>query len=564
MSLVSELRGKSDLIDRAYLFAEDAHKGQKRATGEPYFNHALATANNLASWGMDETIVAAGLLHDVVEDTSVTIEEIGKEFGEDIASLVDGITKLGQVKYRGDSAQAENLRKLILAMAEDLRVILIKLADRLHNIKTLAPLPEDKRERIALETMEIYAPLAYRLGMQWLSGELQDLAFPYAYPEEYEWIIKNVKDRYDERESYLRKLEPTVRKHLEEADIELVSIDFRAKRYASLYKKLLKNDMDIDSIYDLVAFRIIVKDVEACYGTLGIIHSLWPPLPGRIKDYIATPKQNGYRSLHTTILGPKQKLIEFQIRTNEMHLEAENGIAAHWAYEEQKNTKSYRRRRTSKANTKELAWVEQLRSWQNDFADPNEFIDAFKIDFLKDRIFTITPKGGVVDLPYGATPVDFAYHIHTDIGNTCVGAKVNGKIVTLDHKLQSNDVVEIITKRNKKPSESWLDFVATSSAKSHIRNGLKGGGATKLIGQTKQRIELKMLTDDRVGLLKDISAIISRSHVNIVKVSSAPRPRSSHHVIKVLCDTDNKNKISKIIVKLKSLKEVKEIDYRFV
>lgn len=564
MATVAELRKNSELIDKAYVFAEKAHEGQKRVTGEPYFNHALATGENLANWGMDKTTIAAGILHDVVEDTDITQEELNKEFGKDISSLVDGITKLGQVKYRGDKAQAENLRKLVLAMAEDLRVILIKLADRLHNMKTLAPLPPDKRMRIALETMEIYAPLAYRLGMQGLSGELQDLAFPYAYPSEYEWIVDHVKEQYEERETYLKKLKPSVEKSLRENGIELISISFRAKRYASLYRKLLRNDMAIDTIHDLVAFRIIVKDVEDCYGTLGVIHNLWPPLPGKIKDYIATPKQNGYRSLHTTVLGPKQKVVEFQIRTQEMHLEAENGIAANWAYEESKGSKSYRKRRASKADPKEMAWVEQLRSWQNEFADANEFIDAFKIDFLKDRIFTLTPKGAVVDLPYGATPVDFAYHIHTDIGNTCVGAKVNGKIVTLDHELQSNDVVLIITQRNKKPSESWLDFVATSSAKSHIRNELKRGGISKLIGQKKQRIELKMITEDRMGLIKDISTIISRSHVNIVSIASAPKARGGHYVTKILCDTDNKNKISKIIFKLKSLKEVKEIDYRFV
>jgi len=564
MASVAELQKTSELIDSAYRFAEKAHMGQKRVTGEPYFNHALATAQNLANWGMDETTIAAGLLHDVVEDTSVTEEQVKKEFGEDIESLVDGITKLGQVKYRGDKAQAENLRKLILAMAEDLRVILIKLADRLHNMKTLEPLPPKKRERIALETMEIYTPLAYRLGMQGLSGELQDLAFPYAYPDEYKWIVDHVKEQYEERETYLKKLTPIVEEALKESGIKLISINFRAKRYASLYKKLLSNDMNIDTIHDLVAFRIIVGDIEDCYGTLGVIHNLWPPLPGKIKDYIATPKQNGYRSLHTTIFGPKNKAVEFQIRTEEMHREAENGIAANWAYEESKGTKAYRRRRSPKASAKEMVWVEQLRSWQGEFTDANDFIDAFKIDFLKDRIFTITPRGAVIDLPYGATPVDFAYHIHTDVGNRCVGAKVNGKIVQLDHKLQSNDVVEIITQKNKKPSESWLDFVATASAKSHIRNALRKGSRNRFLRAKDRKIELKIIADDKVGLLKDVSGIISRSHVNIVSVTSAPREHGNYHLIKVLCDTDNKNKILKIILKLKSLKEVKEIDYRFV
>ena len=564
MASVAELQKTSTLIGRAYEFAKHAHEGQKRVTGEPYFSHALATANQLAEWGLDETTIAAGILHDVVEDTNVTIEDITREFGKEIGFLVDGITKLGQVKYRGDKNQVENLRKFILAMAQDIRVLLIKLADRKHNMMTLKPLPPDKRKRIALETMEIYAPLAYRLGMQGLSGELQDLAFPYVYPEEYLWIIDNIKERYEEREAYLKKLKPTVEKALAENNIRLIEINFRAKRYASLYRKLLKNEMDIDAIHDLVAFRIIVSDIEDCYGTLGVIHNLWSPMPGKIKDYIATPKPNGYRSLHTSIIGPKQRIVEFQIRTEEMHREAENGIAASWAYEEAKGTKKYLKRRSVKANTKEIAWIDQLRSWQKDFSDPEEFINSFKIDFLHDRIFTITPKGAVVDLPMGATPVDFAYHIHTEVGNRCVGAKVNGKIVTLDHKLKSNDVVEIITQKNKKPSESWLDFVVTSGAKSHIRNELHKGGKNNLLRRKKQSIELKIIAMDRVGLLSDVTNIISRSHINILTVNSAPKERGTYQKIKILCDTDNKGKILKIILKLKALKEVKEIDYRFV
>ena len=563
-SSIEELRGESELIEKAYQFSKRAHNGQKRLTGEPYFNHVLATAENLLEWGMDEVTVAAGLLHDVVEDTDVTSESLEIEFGKEIRFLVDGVTKLGTVKYKGNKAQSENLRKLILAMAEDLRVILIKLADRFHNMKTLKPLAPEKRKRIALETTEIYAPLAYRLGMQGLSGELKDLAFPYVYPEEYDWLVRHLKERYEEREAYLKKLKPEVEKSLKDNGIKLVAMDFRAKRYASLYKKLLKNDMAIEKVHDLVAFRIIVKDIEDCYATLGVIHNLWPPLPGKIKDYIATPKSNGYRSLHTTVIGPKKKIIEFQIRTEEMHKEAENGIAAHWAYEEGKSTKFYKRRSSQKASPKEIAWVEQLRAWQGDFSDSEEFVDAFKIDFLKDRIFTITPKGEVIDLPHGATPVDFAYRIHTEVGNRCVGAKVNGKIVPLDYKLQSTDVVEIATKRNKKPSRSWLDFVATSSAKAHIRNALRGNGRNKLLGSRNQHIELKLVAKDRVGLLKDISSIISRSHINIISLTSAPREHGRHHVIKVQCDTDNKNKILKIILKLKALKEVEEIDYRFV
>jgi guanosine-3',5'-bis(diphosphate) 3'-pyrophosphohydrolase len=564
---LSELRKKSELVDKAYNFSKEAHGNQKRLSGEPYFNHAIKTAEYLTEWGIDETTIAAGLLHDVVEDTDVTSEEIGKEFGEEIRFLVDGVSKLGQVKYRGDEKQIENLRKLIISMAEDVRVIIIKLADRLHNMRTLDVLNAQKRRRIAMETMEVYAPLAYQLGMQKLSGELQDIAFPYVYPEEHRWLIRNIKERYREREHYLKKLKPVVEKAIEENGIKIIDMDFRAKRYNSLYKKLLRYEMDIDKVYDLVAFRIIVKSIEDCYATLGIVHNLWPPLPGRIKDYIAAPKPNGYRSLHTSIFGPEQKIVEFQIRTELMHHEAENGIAAHWIY---KDAKTGGRRKSPEATKQEVAIIEQLRAWKNinEFANPKEFIDAFKIDFLKDRIFTITPKGEVIDLPYGATPVDFAYQIHSEIGNQCVAAKANGKIVPLDYKLQSRDVVEIITQKGKKPSSSWLNFVITTNAKNHIRNALRDKIGGTILETPKQHVELKIVAEQKIGLIKDISTIISRSHIGIVSIQSPPPPtgrfRKNFRTIKVVCDTNNKDKIMKIILKLKSLKSVKEIDYRFV
>jgi GTP pyrophosphokinase len=567
MTKIKELKEKSELINRAYRFAEKAHSGQKRRNGEPYFNHVLATAETLAEWGLDEKTVAASLLHDVVEDTSLELEDVKKEFGDDIAFLVEGVTKLGKVKYRGVESQIENLRKLILSMAADLRILLIKLADRLHNMKTLSALPPQKQKRIALETMEIYAPLAYRLGMQRLSGELEDLAFPYVYPREYRWLIENVKGRYEERERYLEKIKPIVLQALHQHNVQLLAFDFRAKRYASLYKKLLKYEMNLDKIYDLVAFRLIVKTVEDCYAALGVIHNLWPPLPGRIKDYIAMPKANGYRSLHTTVFSIDQTPVEFQIRTQEMHDEAENGIAAHWAYEESKNTKDYLKRQPPRAPGQETALVEQLRAWQKQFpesANSREFIDAFKIDFLKDRIFAITPKGEVIDLPQGATPIDFAYHIHSDIGNQCVGAKVNGKIVPLDYRLQSSDVVEIVTQKNKKPSASWLEFVVTATARHNIKSALKGKLGTGLLEKPRKQTEFKIVAADRIGLIKDISSIIARSHINIVSVDSSARRQGKFHLIKIKCDTNDKNKVWKLILKIKALKEVKEIDYRFV
>ncbi|MCR4260965.1 MAG: RelA/SpoT family protein [Candidatus Colwellbacteria bacterium] len=549
------------LIERAYVFANKAHAGQMRKNGEPYINHCVETARTLAEWKLDESTIAAGLLHDVIEDTPVTEAEFKTEFGEEIFSLVDGVTKISHVKYRGHERQVENLRKMILAMAQDLRVLLIKLADRLHNMRTLDALPAPKRNRIALETIEIYAPLAYRLGMQKISGELEDLAFPYTYPSEYRWLIKKLEYRYEAMEKYLDTIRPSVEKALKDAGIEVVSLDYRAKRYASLYRKLLRYEMDIDRVYDLVAFRIIVKNVEDCYATLGVIHNLWTPMPGRIKDYIAIPKPNGYRSLHTTVICVDKRLVEFQIRTEQMHRESENGIAAHWAYEESKGTKSYNRKRAIKAATQEIKWVEQLRSWQNETTNSEEFIDSLKVDFLKDRIFAITPRGDVIDLPQGATPIDFAYHIHSQVGNQCVSAKVNGDIVPLSHKLKSSDIVEVLTQKGKKPSQDWLNYAITSNARNQIKNALKGTHHNLRI-ERKKHVELKITATNRVDLLSDIAGIISRSHITAMRVQS--EPKHGMQLVKIVCETDDKVKIMKLIVKIKALKEVKKVDYRFV
>ncbi len=567
MATLNEIVHSSDLVRRAYDFARKAHSGQRRKNDEPYFNHCLAAAEAVAEWGLDEATIAAALLHDTVEDTGRTIEDLKKEFSEEVAFLVDGVTKIGKVRYRGVEAKVENLRKFILYLSQDIRVILVKLADRLNNMKTLYALHPQKQKRIALETMEIYAPLAYRLGMQRLSGELEDLSFPYVHPTEYRWLIEHIKEKYEEREVYLDKIKPIVEGALKESGIEVATMDFRAKRYSSLYKKLLRYEMDLDKIHDLVAFRIIVKTIEDCYAALGIIHSLWPPLPGRIKDYIAMPKPNGYRSLHTTVFCEDRQPVEFQIRTEEMHQEVENGIAAHWAYVEKKGTKNYAKRLASEATKKEIAWVEQLRAWQKQFIDPKDFIDSLKIDFLKDRIFAITPKGEVVDLPQGATPVDFAYHIHTDVGNQCIGAKVNGKIVPLNYELHSSDIVEIITQKNKKPSPSWMEFVKTATARGHIREVLrKSGLQSRVLSQRKRRqVEFKITAAHQFGLMKKISSILSRAHVNVLSIdSTASRQRGHFYLIRIKCDTDDKEKVLKVILKLKSLKEIKEIDYRFV
>ena len=558
---IENLLKDNEFLKKAYEFSKRAHTGQRRKSGDPHFNHSLAAAELVFEWGLDQVSIAAALLHDVVEDTDCPLEKIKDDFGDEVAFIVGGVTKLGKIKYRGIERQVENLRRMILALSQDIRVIIVKLADRLHNMRTLKALPPQKQKRIALETMEIYAPIAYRLGMQRVSGELEDLSFPYIYPREYRWLVEHTKEKYEEREKYLERVKPVAMEALKKSGIEVLAADSRAKRYASLYKKLLRYDMDIDKIYDLVALRIVVKSVEDCYAALGVVHNIWPPLPNRIKDYIALPKPNGYRSLHTTVFCLDNKITEIQIRTEEMHEEAETGIAAHWIYEQVKNLKDYLERKSPIADKKELYWVQQLRNWQKEFTNPEEFLESLKIDFFKDRIFAITPKGEVIDLPSGVTPVDFAYQIHTEVGNSCVGARVNGKIVSLDYELRSSDIVEILTQKNKKPSESWLAFVKTTHAKNHIRAALKTKPAGLTVKEPKGS-ELRITVEDKPGLISEITAIISRSHVNILAVNTITNSRFPNFRIK--CDVVNKEKIEKLIIKLKKIKEIKEISYALI
>ncbi len=460
-----------DLIKKAYYFAEQKHKGQKRQSGEDYIIHCIQTAFILAQLRMDSVSIIAGLLHDTIDDTETTEEEISKLFSPEIAFLVQSVSKLGKLKYRGIERQVENLRKMFLAMAKDIRVVIIKLADRLHNMRTLASLPENKQKRIALETIDIYAPLANRLGISEICGELEDIAFPYLYLKEYHWLLKNMQERYIARQAYLEKVKPIINAELKKDNIAVIEISSRAKRYYSLYKKLLRHDKNFEKIYDLVALRIIVKDIQDCYAVLGAIHNLWKPLIGRIKDYIAIPKPNGYRSIHTTVFCIDGKITEFQIRTEQMHREAEYGIASHWSYKEENNISSF-----SKAHQKELAWVNQLKDWQKEFEhnDPEEFLEMLKIDFFQDRIFVYTPLGEVINLPEGSTPLDFAYAIHTEIGHRATGAKIDNKMSSFDTELKNGQVVEILTcKNNKKPNKNWLNIVKTSSARQKIRNGLR-------------------------------------------------------------------------------------------
>lgn len=462
-------RADTDAIRLAYDFAKQAHRGQKRLSGEEYIQHSLETAKILAKMKLSTPIIQAGLLHDVPEDTEKTLEDIENNFGPDIASMVGGITKLGKIKYRGIDRYIENLRKMFMAMASDVRVIFIKFADRLHNLQTLEALPPKKRYRIALESLEIYSPIAGRLGMGEMRGMLEDLAFKHVYPKEYQWVIGFIQKEHDAKVKYLEKIKKEIKKELDQAGIKIIDMHGRAKHIYSLYRKLLRYDRDINKIHDIIALRIIVKDLADCYAILGIIHSKWPPLKGRIKDYIAQPKPNGYRSLHTTVFCEGGEIIEFQIRTMEMHNEAEYGIAAHWHHEEEI--------RGQVAEEKQLHWVKDLARIQKEIQGRSEYIknlEDLKIDVFQTRIFVLTPKGDVIDLPDNSTPVDFAYAIHTEIGHKCVGAKVNEEMAPLNRKLQSGDVVEIIVdKKRKGPNPDWLKFVKTASAKAKIKSKTK-------------------------------------------------------------------------------------------
>ena len=468
------------LIRSAYVLAESAHKGQKRKSGEDYIQHALHTARNIAKMGMGSKTISAGLMHDVPEDTTVTLDEIEKKFSSEIAFLVDGVTKLGKIKLRGtlEEAYLENLRKMFLAMAADIRVVIIKLADRLHNMQTLSALPEDKQLRIARETMEVFAPIANRLGIGEIKGTLEDLSFRYLDPENFAYVKKIQAEQYAERKQYLDKAVTELQKELFKKGIRVITIFGRTKHLYRLFQKLQKHDMDINKIYDLIGIRIVVPTISDCYETLGIVHQKYHLLVGRIKDYISLPKPNGYQSIHTTIFGPEGNFLEVQIRTKQMDDEAEFGIAAHWMYSEQqkrglKNLFFFGKKTT--VPIKELAWIKQLREWQNELGKDNgEFMESLKIEFFKNHIFAFTPLGDVIDLPEDATPIDFAYKVHSEVGNRATGAKANGKMITLDYKIRNGQVIEIMTsKEHKNPSRDWLRFVRTSLARTQIKKAFR-------------------------------------------------------------------------------------------
>ena len=469
-------------IKKAWEFCVHYHAGQMRASGEPYIIHPLEVAEVLAEMKLDATAIAAGLLHDAVEDTPVTSEEIATAFGDQVAHIVDGVTKIDKIQFANrEDRQAENVRKMLLAMVSDVRVVLIKLADRLHNMRTLVHLKPERQEAIARETLDIYAPLAHRLGMGKVRGELEDLAFRYTDPVNYQKVAEAIEARRIEGEQFLATVEDAIVEQLREHNIH-ARVEWRIKRLYSIWQKLQKSQVSVDQVFDLLAIRIITESQADCYGVLGLIHSLWRPVPGRVKDFIAIPRANLYQSLHTTVMGDGGHQFEVQIRTEEMHRIAEEGIAAHWKYKAGESV-------ISAKDEQRLAWVRQMVDWQREMTDPNEFLSSLKMDLYPDEVYTFTPKGKVVIVPADGTPVDFAYTVHTEVGHTCVGAKVNGRIVPLRTKLRNGDIVEIVTQNGHTPSRDWLSFVKSPRARNKIKHWLNENQRQRAIEVGRKLLE---------------------------------------------------------------------------
>ncbi|MBS6524548.1 MAG: bifunctional (p)ppGpp synthetase/guanosine-3',5'-bis(diphosphate) 3'-pyrophosphohydrolase [Peptoniphilaceae bacterium] len=470
-----------DKVREAYDYAEKHHEGQKRNSGEDYIVHPFNVALILAEMNMDVSTIIAGLLHDTIEDTEVTYDDVKERFGEEVAILVEGVTKLKMLSYQTkQEKQAENIRKMVLAMAKDIRVVIVKFADRLHNMRTLEYMTPEKKHDKALETIEIYAPLADRLGMSRVKSELEDLSLRYLDPENYYNLVDMVNRRRSEREALIQSLIDDISKQLKRMGIA-ADINGRPKNFYSIYKKMMKKGKTFEEIYDLQAIRILVDDVKDCYGALGVVHTMYKPIPGRFKDYISMPKQNKYQSLHTTVIDDNGETFEVQIRTWEMHKTAEYGIAAHWKYKEgAKKSTSF---------DENLTWLRQLLEWQKDLKDPNEFMETLKVDFFADEVFVFTPNGDVINLPDNSTPIDFAYRVHTAVGNTCVGAKINGRIVSLSHKLKNGEIVEVITNKNSEPSLDWLSIVASPQARTKIKQYFKVKDRDKNIEKGRAMIE---------------------------------------------------------------------------
>ena len=473
-----------EAIERAYIYSAVAHRGQLRSSGEAYLSHPLEVAGILAIMRMDVTTIIAGLLHDVPEDTGTTIAEIEAKFGRDVAVLVEGVTKIGKMAFSTKvEREAENFRKMVLAMAKDIRVILIKLADRLHNMRTIDPLPEPKRQRIALETLEIYAPLANRLGIAWMKTELEDLSFRQLHPAEYEDVSNRVTKKHQEQETYITEVKQLIQEKLVEAEVP-AEVTGRAKHFYGIWAKMVRQNIPFDQVYDIIAVRVITDSVRNCYAVLGSIHSLWTPVPGRFKDFIAMPKANGYQSLHTTVIGPGGERVEFQIRTRDMHGIAQHGVAAHWKYKE--GFKGGSRFDDSQK------WLKGLLEWQKELKDPREFLETVRVDLFPDEVYAFTPRGDVRALPLGASPVDFAYAVHTDVGHRCVGAKVNGRIVPLRYQIVNGDIIEILTQNGHVPSKDWLKLVKTSRAKARIKAWIKTEGRAQSITLGRDLLEKEL------------------------------------------------------------------------
>lgn len=504
-----------DRIIKAYQFGESAHSGQFRKSGETYFIHPIHVSLILAELELDEDTIVAGLLHDVVEDTKYTLEDVSKEFGQQVSLLVDGVTKLGQIHYdTKEERQAENLRKMFLAMAKDIRVILIKLADRLHNMRTLKYMTDNKKKEKAEETLEIYAPIAHRLGISKLKWELEDLSFLYLDPEGYYDLVSKVNKKRDEREKNINNVIQDLTKAVKEDEI-VCDITGRPKNFYSIYKKMVYQNKNFEEIYDLTAIRVIVDNIKDCYGVLGIVHNLWIPLPGRFKDYISIPKPNMYQSLHTTVMSGTGEPFEIQIRTSEMHRIAEYGIAAHWKYKEGLEA-------SQGDMESRLSWLRQMMEWQRDLSDPKEFMDSLKIDLFTNQVFVFTPEGEVIDLPLGSTPVDFAYKIHSAVGNKCVGAKVNGRIVPLNFQLNNGQIIEVLTSNNASgPSRDWLKFVKSTQAKNKIKNWFKKERREENVKEGKDMLdrEIKRNGFQPKELLKDewVDPIIDKLGMNTIE-----------------------------------------------
>lgn len=453
------------LLNKAFMLAARMHSSQMRKSGEPYLLHPLEVTDIIADLHLDIASLCAGLLHDVVEDTEISVEEIRRDFGGEIAFIVDGVTKLSKYAFKSKvERDAESFRKFVVAMASDIRVVLVKLADRLHNMRTLKHMIPEKQREKAQETLEIYAPLANRLGIQWMKSELEDQSFRYLHPEDYFALAEAIKAKKSERERYIQETVQIIRNLLRDHHIQ-AEVAGRPKHFFSIWKKMRESNIDLDQVYDQLAFRIIVEDVKDCYGILGLVHSLWRPVPGRFKDYVAMPKPNGYQSLHTSVIGPYQERVEIQIRTDAMHRIAEQGVAAHWQYKEG--------RAIPDRDASRFEWLRQLIEWQQDLVDPQEFMDMVKVDMFNDEVFTLTPDGDVKVLPQGATPIDFAYAVHTEVGNRCTGARVNGQLVPLRYQLQNGDTVEIITSPHQRPNPDWMTFAKTSRARAKIKHHVR-------------------------------------------------------------------------------------------